>query len=257
MCCVCPREVTGAGPNIIPGLLSQATGQAGQRVHLATRAFSNSVATAMATRVPGREEQAHTVSIINKWFDVFNSRAPYDAVPERCAYGITPKTKAKQDAALDAMDACIREARKATRKQPLGRQALLPCQQGVLRSVASLRGLYGDLRHRHSELKFLMTSHLNQDSLENLFSQLRAMCGSNTSPNAVDARARLRILLMAPSPLEAVNRGRPVELEANSSYLSTGQQLETEPSSYVSSAIIEDLDVQVSESFCLLMHAIY
>ena len=104
-------------------------------MYLATRAFSNSVATALSTCVPGREVQAAAVGAINKWFDTMNSRAPYDAVPERCSYGVTPEIRERQDAALDAMEAIMREARKATRKQPLGRQALLPCQQGVLRST--------------------------------------------------------------------------------------------------------------------------
>ncbi|KAF0288727.1 hypothetical protein FJT64_012884 [Amphibalanus amphitrite] len=78
---------------------------------------------------------------------------------------------------------------------------------------------------------------------------LRAVCGANVTPNAVEARARLRILLMAPSPLEAVSRRRPVEAEANSSFLSTGQQLEMEPHqpSYISSAAVEDLDIEVQE----------
>ena len=228
--------------------LPQATGQAGQRVYLATRAFSNSVATALTTRVPGRDQQGLLVSTINKWFDVLNSRTPYDAVPERCAYGVTPEVKAKQDAALDAMDAFMRDARKVSGKQPLGRQSLLPCQHGVLRSISSLRGLYDSLQQRHPELQFLMTSRLNQDCLENLFSQLRAMCGANTTPNAVEARARLRILLMAPSPLAAVSRSRPVELEADCSYLSTGQQLEAEAEqpSFVSNAAFEGLDAQVN-----------
>lgn len=217
----------------------------GQRVYLATRAFSNSVATALATRVPGREEQAVVVSTINKWFDTMNSRAPYDAVTERCAYGITPEIRARQDAALDAMGAVMREAKKVSRKQPLGRKALLPCQRGVLRCTSSLRGLYSDLQQRHPDLRYVMTSHLTQDCLENLFSQLRAMCGSNTAPNAVEARARMRILLIAPSPLEAVSRSRPVQLEADSSFLSTGQQLQTEQPSYLITAL-QGVDVQVT-----------
>ena len=219
-------------------------------MYLATRAFSNSVATALSARVPGREVQAAAVGAINKWFDTMNSRAPYDAVPERCSYGVTPEIRERQDAALDAMDAIMREARKATRKQPLGRQALLPCQQGVLRSTSSLRGLYSDLRQRHPDLRYVMTSHLNQDSLENLFSQLRAMCGANSAPNAVEARARMRILLIAPSPLDAVSQRRPVQLEGDSSFLSTGQQLETEQPSYLSSAALEGLDVQVTFIQC-------
>ena len=35
-------------------------------------------------------------------------------MPEPCAYGVTPEVNAKQDAALDAMDAFMRDARKVS-----------------------------------------------------------------------------------------------------------------------------------------------
>ncbi|KAF0291546.1 hypothetical protein FJT64_010358 [Amphibalanus amphitrite] len=46
--------------------------------------------------------------------------------------------------------------------------------EGVLRSKASLRGLY-DIRHRHPDVQFLMTSHLSQGCPENLL-VLTACC---------------------------------------------------------------------------------
>ncbi|KAF0313000.1 hypothetical protein FJT64_016397 [Amphibalanus amphitrite] len=52
-------------------------------------------------------------------------------------------------------------------------QQLGSCQ-GVLRSEASLRGLH-DIRHRHPDVQFLMTSHLNQGCPENLL-VLTACC---------------------------------------------------------------------------------
>ena len=92
-----------------------------------------------------------------------------------------------------------------------------------------------------------MIAHLNQeqDCLENCFSQLRGLCGSNTHPDAVEARARLRILLMAPSTLVAANSGRSVELEANTSSVSTGQRLTKD--GYIGQSALDGLDVQVSE----------
>ena len=50
----------------------------------------------------------------NKWLNVLDSRAPYDAVPGWCAYGVTPEANAKQGAALDAMDAYVLEAGEVT-----------------------------------------------------------------------------------------------------------------------------------------------
>ncbi|KAF0299741.1 hypothetical protein FJT64_003441 [Amphibalanus amphitrite] len=41
-------------------------------------------------------------------------------------------------------------------------------------------------------------ARVNQDLVENCFSQLRAMSGANTHPNAVEMQTRLRYLMMAP-----------------------------------------------------------
>ena len=95
----------------------------------------------------------------------------------------------------------MKNSRKSTRRHPGGRASLLPFQRDMLRTTSSLRGLRADLSEAVPELDYLITSRLNQDCLENLFSQLRGMCGQNQHPDAVEARARLRILLMAPAPL--------------------------------------------------------
>ena len=89
-----------------------------------------------------------------------------------------------------------------------------------------------------------MTAHLNEDCVENCFSQLRSLCGSNTSPDAVEAHSRLRILLMAPSTLVAASSGRPVEVEASIEFISTGQR--QRPDAFVSHHVLDGLDVQVS-----------
>ncbi|KAF0291981.1 Ubiquitin carboxyl-terminal hydrolase 37 [Amphibalanus amphitrite] len=67
-----------------------------------------------------------------------------------------------------------KEVEEGDPKAPAGLPTLLRCQQGVLRSKASLRGLY-DIRHRHPDVQFLMTSHLNQGCPENLL-VLTACC---------------------------------------------------------------------------------
>ena len=203
----------------------------------------------MSTCLPHRALQARAVKVIDAWFDVMNSRSPYDAKVERCGYGVTAATKARQDEALKNMDNLMRTARKATKKQPSGRRDLLPCQHGILRSNSSLRGLYADAKAMCGELAYLMTSHTNQDCVENTFSQLRSMCGANTTPDAVEGRVRLRILLMAPSPLAAVrSRGRPVEVEDATNFLSTCA--EPHRPDNLTNAAFEGLDVEV-RSFCM------
>ncbi|KAF0296060.1 Transposable element P transposase [Amphibalanus amphitrite] len=197
--------------------------------------------------LPGREVQAQAVSVVDRWFDTVNSRVPFADKFERSAYGVSAEAKAALDAALDDMDNLARDARKVTRKQPLGRAGLLPFQRGILRTTASLRGLYEDLQQQaQPEVRYLTTAHLNQDCVENCFAQLRSLCGSNTSPDAVEAHARLKILLMAPSTLVAASSGRPVELEPSSSFLSTGHPLPRDD--YVGQLVLDGLDVQLPET---------
>ncbi|CAB4065362.1 unnamed protein product [Lepeophtheirus salmonis] len=46
------------------------------------------------------------------------------------------------------------------------------------------------------EVEFIITSRCNQDSLENLFSRLRQIYGSNEHPSPVDALNRIRLLVL-------------------------------------------------------------
>ena len=123
----------------------QVTGQVGQRVRLATRALSASVSAAIRCYLPRWEVRAQAIGVIDRWFDTLNTRVPHADKLERSSYGSSAEIKAAQDAALGAMDTLVRSARKATAKQLLGRTMPLPFQQGILRSSASLRGLYAEL----------------------------------------------------------------------------------------------------------------
>lgn len=57
------------------------------------------------------------------------------------------------------------------------RENLLPCQEAFIISTMSLKGLWAYLKEEKKvPLKFLLTSRLNQDALENYFSQIRMYC---------------------------------------------------------------------------------
>ena len=198
-----------------------------QRVRLATQLFSHTVGTAIRKLLPRRQPQAEAVLTVNAWFDTLNSRSQFDGTIERCAFGRTPAAKAAQETALTKMETLISSSRKTTRKHPNGQRGQLPFQRGILRTTSSLRGLFEDLEGTTPDFKYILTSHLNQDCLENCFSQLRSMGGANTTPNAVEVRARLRVLLMAPAPMVAVStKGRAVlQLERDTGFVSTGRAL--------------------------------
>ena len=192
-----------------------------------------------------------TPSLLSRWFDVFNSRTPFSSRLERCGYGVNSAAAAAQETALIQMEQLTRSARKCSKQHPGGRNALLPCQKGIIRSITSLRGLYHDLKETVPEVKYVMTSRVNQDCLENTFSQLRGMGGQNHCPDAVEVRNRLRIMLMAPSPsVAARSRGRAVELECDS-------EDGAAPSEFLSTEALTDeafegLNIQVgSHRYCL------
>ena len=204
----------------------------------------------MGLLLPRRQGQSETILTVDKWFDALNSRIPFDARIERCGFGVSSEAMTAQEAALRNMERLIKGTRKATLRHPGGRACLLPFQRGMLRTIESPRGLYADLKASMANFKYLMKTHLNQDCLENVFSQLRGMGGQNQHPDAVEARARLRILLMAPSPLVAANSsGRAVRLEAEEAFLTT------ESIDNLTNSAFKGLDFQAGANFYTEMHS--
>ena len=201
----------------------------------------------MREYLPRRGTQAAAVETVDKWFDVFNSRAPYASKPTKSAYGVTPSCQAAQDAALSACEELLKKARKCTGGTLRTRKAMLPFQAGVLRCITSLRGLADDLRSSVEGFSFIMTARLNQDCVENLFSQIRSMGGANQMPDAAEFRARLRMLLMAPAPLVAASsRGCAVQLEDDPEFLTTGQLQCDDSTRCISNEALEGVNIPVS-----------
>ena len=184
---------------------------------------------------------------------MLNSRAPTNARLERCGYGANATAAAAQEAALENMEWLADGARKFTKKQPDGREGHLPCQKGILRNIASLRGLSQAVREAVPSVKYILTSRVNQDCLENTFSQLRGMGGQNQCPDAVEVRHRLRIMLMAPSPLVAANsRGLAVQLERDCEDDASAAPSEFVTAQVLTNKAFQELDIQASVLFPLM-----
>ncbi|KAF0308743.1 Transposable element P transposase [Amphibalanus amphitrite] len=93
-------------------LCVEAKGQVSQRVHLATRTFSSTVTCAMETYVPRRAVQARAVKVVDAWFDVVNSRSPYDQ-KSAAATGSPPRSRhAKTRPWWPWMSSCAGRARR-------------------------------------------------------------------------------------------------------------------------------------------------
>lgn len=62
----------------------------------------------------------------------------------------------------------------------------------------SLQRLYRNLQKYN--VKYILTHRLNQDVLENLFSQLRSRGGLNDHPAPLNALYRLRMIILGKNP---------------------------------------------------------
>jgi hypothetical protein len=68
-----------------------------------------------------------------------------------------------------------------------------PCVNGLIISIKSTLDLWSDMKKNGS--KYLLTSRLNQDPLENLFSILRRRSGFNSNPTASQFRQNLQSVI--------------------------------------------------------------
>lgn len=138
-----------------------------QNVTLAAQLFSNMTATALKMYKPGENKQlAYDVGLfieqINDWFDIMNSYVPHGSIPNKEPYG---RNLEMQSAFLDKMKKTISTMRCISKNSP---QIF---QKGFILSISSLQDLFLDLREKYN-IEYILTHRLNQDCLENFFSQV-------------------------------------------------------------------------------------
>ena len=106
--------------------------------------------------------------IIDKWFDIFNSRLSLDKKSLGCGFDIHMED---QNKAQDEMVAFTENI------IVVDKYVLIPCMTGIVNSIKSLRDLFTDLSREG--YNYFLTARLNQDCVENYFTKLRA-CGNNS-----------------------------------------------------------------------------
>ncbi|KAF0298488.1 Transposable element P transposase [Amphibalanus amphitrite] len=177
-------------------VVAMVRGQECQRVYLAAQLLSERVAKAVSHIFGDRyRKEAEFIALVDQAFDTFNSRHVSDGKLHRSAFGLA-HTIEDQYSCLLKFTKVMRDAR------VVGSNSMLPFQKGFVMSSTALRGLYSAVQ-RHHGLSYLLTSRLNQDCVENFFSQLRGMGAANTNPTAVEAKNRLRLLLIGAAPTVA------------------------------------------------------
>ncbi|CAL8074647.1 unnamed protein product [Orchesella dallaii] len=201
--------------------LLDVSGAERMRVRPAAQLLSHHSATLAKVIFPDKPEVSNFIEAVNDGFDVFNSRVPVNNSNNLCSgfgFQLTKqmdalaRLKSFMESGRFFMKGKVEPKRGRKRKysddvekenlnpnvptaQRKLKTCLLPCQIGFIVSIQSLINLYDDLTKIYG-FSYLLTSRLTQDSLESLFSRIRAFSGSNTNPSPPEFRYRLRLILL-------------------------------------------------------------
>ena len=165
-----------------------------QRVCYATQLLSNSTSEALKNIFPNDKEAqdlSEFIKVIDSWFDVMNSSLIKDKKDLKCAFGLHLNEQKK--ALLKAIDVFTHLNQI---KCPRKTDKLKPYQYGLILSSKSLLGLYDYLSTNYN-FKYIITTRLNSDVVENFFSRLRDMCGTHRTPNCAEVIMRFRIMAIS------------------------------------------------------------
>ena len=166
-----------------------------QNVSLAAQLLSHTTTTALKRYQPGPDKKlandlGHFVEKLNIWFDIFNSYSTTVPIATKKPYGLDIE---HQNKILDDV------ANTMSTMRCKGKTALQIFQKGMIMSISSLKQLFVDMKEKYG-IKYITTHKLNQDSLENFFSQMRGRGGLNDHPSPLDAIYRIRMIILGKNP---------------------------------------------------------
>ncbi|KAF0717771.1 Uncharacterized protein FWK35_00034244, partial [Aphis craccivora] len=161
---------------------------------LALQVFSHSVAATMKTCITTGQLTTSTASAtadfieeINRTFDCLNSKKLYTSNPYTCA--ISEERPGQLNLLLNSKNWC-----EQLRKTYNGKETRPPCFDGLVQTINAIQMLY--IQQQKLGYTFLLTSRLNQDVIENLFSVFRQRGGFNRNPTAKTFRTTFRINIL-------------------------------------------------------------
>ena len=93
-----------------------------------------------------------------------------------------------------------------------------PFQAGFIVSIKSIKQLHNDLKGDGAP--YLLTTHVNQDTLENTFSTLRYMGGDNNHPTAANVCERIRLLCLSKN-IQLIVKDPSVEYDGEPQFLTS------------------------------------
>ena len=156
-------------------------------VKLAVQVLSHTVAAGITTMVrlkalePNASATANFISSMDKLFNCFNSRNFSNKAPMAHAFSASSGHVAFLQHACEDFK----------RLRCKNKTGSLPCLTGWQLSINCLLQLWDDLSS-NEQVSYLLTSRLNQDCLENLFSVIRGKGGHRTNPTPREFRASIK-----------------------------------------------------------------
>ena len=156
------------------------------RVKYATQVMSHTVASGISTLStlghlpPDASKIAKFIDKFDQLFNAFNSVSTSSSQQFRHAISSTTNH-------MDFLQNCIKFLNNISKPD----KKLLPCLEGWQISVHVLIALWGEL-HSVCKFRFLLTSRLNQDCVENMFSIIRGKGGNRDNPDPQQFRAAFR-----------------------------------------------------------------
>lgn len=184
-------------------------------VRKAAELMSHSVATALRHFKLGgdssiAENTSEFIEIVNNWFDLMNSYSPaHSKVPSKNAYGLKLE---EQDKILKNMCDTINSM------TCRGKRVKQVFQTAILVSISSLKYLLLDVQKLG--MTYILTHRLNQDSLENLFSQIRSRGGLYDHPTPLNSLYRLRMIILG-NNAGNIEKHKNTHTESSEEYLSS------------------------------------
>jgi len=112
----------------------------------------------------------------------------------------------------------------------VGKTSLMPFHKGYLMTLNAVQGLYKDMNDNYG-LRYILTSRLNQDCLENFFAQLRGLGHHYDHPTPMEFKYRFRLLLISKNSVDLSNSC----VQRDDQTTSSGTQESTEGDNYLSS----------------------
>ena len=206
-----------------------------QNVRTAVQLFSRSIANAFLE--DGKRALAYYISVVNDWFDAMDSRMkyhPYNKI--KSGLGVHWE---KQEESLHQMYELVSQMVFGRTGRMTGeRKQMIAFQKGILCSIKSVQSLWEELRQEG--FSYLLTHKLNQDFVENLFSAIRGMGGSDTHPDPVTFCNRIRILKIQQNfdPIKLL-----IEEKKTSVELSLVDEILHEP--FIASELVSEADVDL------------